>query len=122
MKSPSPPRAGADDLRTFEADASGSCVFDEGQLSLRKHSSRWRRKLTDRFGDGHELARNSNGLLGRYFYSADDYTKAQRPWLESAFRGYRMQAESAAQAIRQDEEAKEILAVLIDIYIKQGLS
>lgn len=114
--------AGADDLRTFEARAQATRVylpmkdysrFEEAFVPLAK-------ELTSRFGDGHELARNSNGLLGRYFYSIDDHAKA-RPWLESTFRSYRMLADSAAQAIRQDEEAREILAVLIDIYIKQGI-
>lgn len=114
--------AGADDLRTVEARTQAARVylsmkdnrrFEEAFIPLAK-------ELTSRFGDGHELARNSNALLGKYFYNADDYAKA-RPWLESAFRGYRMLADSTTQAIRQDEEAKEILAALIDIYIKQGV-
>lgn len=114
--------AGTDDLRTFEARVQAARVylpmkdkprFEEAFVPLAK-------ELTSRFGDAHELARNSNVLLGRYFYSADDYTKA-RPWLESAFRGYRMLSDSTAQAIRQDEEAKEMLAALIDIYIRQGI-
>lgn len=114
--------AGPKDLRTLEARVQAARMFLEMKDKERFETAMPPvvDEIIAQTGEGSELARNSSGFLGRYFYSTDNYPQA-RPWLELAFRGYRLLADSAAQAIRQDEEAKEILAALLDIYIKQGI-
>jgi tetratricopeptide (TPR) repeat protein len=114
--------AGPNDLRTLEAKVQAARMFLEMKDKERFEAAMPPvvDEIIAQTGEGSELARNTSGFLGRYFYSTDNYAQA-RPWLERAFRGYRLLADSAAQAIRQDEEAKEILAALLDIYIKQGI-
>lgn len=115
-------QAGPDDLRTFEARAHSVQVF----LAM-KDNARFEadfeplaKDISSRFGETSELARENNELIGMHYYNIDATAKA-RPWLERAFRGHREQFDSTVQAIREDEDAKNILAALLDIYIKQGL-
>lgn len=114
--------AGPDDARTFEARSelivlkkrmNDNAGFEAAFGSLVK-------EITTRFGESHKLARDSNEKLGNYYYHKGDISKA-RPWLESAFRSYRAMFDSTAQTIRKSEDAKIVLASLLDIYIKQGV-
>jgi len=114
--------AGVDDQRTFEARIQATRVLQASKdnAGFEAAVTPLVQEVTERFGESNELVRDSNELLGMYYYRADDIAQA-RPWLESAFRGHRAQFESAAQAIRNDEEALSILSLLLDIYIKQGI-
>ena len=115
-------KSGPDDLRTFEARARSASLF-----RIMKDNARFEaafeplaREITARFGEAHELARKSNAQLGTHYFGTDAIDKA-RPWLESAFRGYRAHADSAAQAVREDMDAAGVMASLLAIYIQQGI-
>lgn len=114
--------AGPDDARTFEARSelillkkrmNDNVGFEAAFEPLAK-------EITARFGESHKLALDSNARLGKHYYNNDEITKA-RPWLESVFRGHLAMFDSAAQAIRNNEDAKSVLAALIDIYIRQSV-
>ena len=114
--------AGPGDQRTFEARIQLTRVllakrddagFEAAVIPLLT-------EITARFGESNTLARDSNQMLGMHYYRADNIAQA-RPWLEGAFRGHRAQFDSAAQAIHDDAEALNILSILLDIYIKQGI-
>ena len=114
--------AGANDQRTFEARIQATRVLQASKdnAGFEAAVTPLVQEVTERFGESNELVRDSNELLGMHYYRADDIAKA-RPWLESSFRGHRAQFDSAAQTIRNDEEALSILSILLDIYIKQGI-
>jgi tetratricopeptide (TPR) repeat protein len=114
--------AGPDDARTFEARVQMVHVMKamKDHARLEATLEPLAKEITARFGKSHKLARDSNELLGMHYYRNDDGAKA-RPWLESAFRGHRALFDNAAQAVRQNEDAKGILATLLDIYITQGI-
>jgi tetratricopeptide (TPR) repeat protein len=108
--------------RTFEARVQLATV-----LLAMKDNSRFEtafeplaKEITTRFGESNALARSCNQMLGMYYYHNENLPKA-RHWLESAFRGHRELFDSAVQAVREDEEAKIILASLVDIYMKQNV-
>lgn len=113
---------GSDDPRTFEARAQLICLFwitsDFARFEADFESLT--KEVVERFGEGHELARQNNQLLGMYYYQTDALAKA-RPWLERAFRGYRSQAESALEALGGSDEAKNIYAALLDSYIRLNM-
>lgn len=114
--------AGPDDARTFDARVRLVIVMKKMKDSARFEAAfeSLAKEITTRFGESHKLARDSNGMLGMYYYHNGDNAKA-RPWLESAFRGHRALFDNAAQAVSQNEDAKSVLATLLDIYINQGL-
>lgn len=114
--------AGPDDARTFEARVQTVYVMKAMKDPARFEATleALAKEITTRFGESHKLARDSNELLGMHYYRNADGAKA-RPWLESAFRGHRAAFDNAAQAVRQNEDAKGVLATLLDIYITQGI-
>lgn len=78
------------------------------------------KEITTRFGEAHELARDSNALLGWHYLNTGRMEKS-RPWLESAFRGHRALTGNALTTIKANEPARNILGTLLEIYIKQGI-
>ncbi|MDP1613221.1 MAG: hypothetical protein Q8M11_19360 [Sulfuritalea sp.] len=114
--------AGPNDLRTFKARAQSARVF----LPMKDHArfevafEPLAREITARYGEAHEFSRESNRLLGLHHQGKGMPEKA-RPWLEAAMRGYVALAESTAQALQKDEDARYVLALLLDGYIKQGI-
>lgn len=114
--------AGPDDLRTFNARTRSARVFRSMKDTPRFEAAfePLTREITARFGVAHELARDSNRLLGLHYRQTERGDKA-RPWLEAAMRGYVALAESTADAIKKDEDAKYMLAALLHIYIEQGV-
>jgi hypothetical protein len=116
-------QAGPDDLRTFEARSHSVQAF----LTM-KDSARFEAafeplasNITAHFGEANELARKNNALLGMHYYNTNASAKA-RPWLERAFRGHRALFDSTLDTVRGDQAAQNILAALLDIYIKHKLA
>ncbi|MFZ4535461.1 tetratricopeptide repeat protein [Propionivibrio sp.] len=114
--------AGPNDLRTYKARLQLANVF----LSM-KDNARFEttfepllNEINTRFGEAHALARENNAVLGTHYYGTDAIAKA-RPWLEKSFRGHRTLVDSAVQAVQEDENAKVVLAALLDIYMRQGI-
>lgn len=114
--------AGPDDLRTFNARTRSARVFRSMKDNPRFEAAfePLTREITVRFGEAHELASDSNRLLGLHYWQTDRAEKA-RPWLEAAMRGYVALTDSTADAIKSDEDARYVMAALLDIYINQGL-
>lgn len=114
--------AGPDDARTFEARV-GLILLKKRMNDIAGFEAAFEplaKEITTRFGESHKLARDSNEILGKHYYHNGEIPKA-RPLLESAFRGHRAMFDSTAQTIRKNEDAKIVLASLLDIYIKQGI-